>query len=177
MDREKFTLEEIGELEDYNYYTREQVKTALAQLGYGEPLMMIDAFYLKKDGKKGIGVKIVRWEDTQHHFGNIYRGVDQIEGLAQTFVLISHFGGKQPEGTKTLFDHLEEFDFIAPALTGAVLNIVVDESGYGEVKTGRTLFSRGRVVGARVDSERFDRVIARRARLQSSEVPVFPFQG
>lgn len=173
----RFTPEEIGQPGQYTYLPQEIVHAVLEELGYGDSKMLVDAFYINADGTLGVGVLQVTEGHCKDHFDEIFRGVDQVEALAQAYVLLDRFRGDLPPGVLTVFDSIKGFEFIKPVLAGATLNIAVNQEGYGEVFIGRNLASRGTVVGRRIEAERLGPHVAAVRKQQDRSKPLFPLQG
>ncbi len=136
--------------QNYTYHPFEEVKSALASLGYGPSKMLVDAVYVRKDGMQAVGVLTVTEGHCRDHFG-LFRGVDQGEAAGQTLILLHCFTDGIPEGQSPLLRHIA-IDTENPAPEGVVLNMFVDKTGNrGNIFSGRANVESGAGVISRVE--------------------------
>lgn len=181
--RKESLIEEVKSFPHaFETFPKPAVTDALAQLGYGPSKMLVDTFYLSKtDGPLGVGVLKVTKEHCKDHFG-LLRGVDQVEAIAQSFILTAHFSGKIEKGQRPLFREIEGFVFDLPVVEGAILNLLVRpvdfESeqfwGLGQVVVGNTTVASGTIEGSMSKQELIRRIVERREREQKRVDPHFP---
>lgn len=185
-EKREYPKIELGNREDYKYFSAEQVSSVLSGFGYGENMMRVHALYLHKDNSKAVGV----WRATQEdgHFINkpVLRGVEQYEAVAQTLLVALVLADKIPPEGKSVRLSSVGFDNAKPAIPPVELNTVLlfgdieDEhnlTGYGEVRRGTNILSQGYVSGAILDRGFSEALLARTQRQQKNAVNLFPFQG
>lgn len=170
------------ELQRFQRTHPDEVAEFLATLNYGPSKRLVDSFYLSPDKQTGVGVLQVREEMCSDHFG-ILRGVDSVEAIAQTAILHRYKRGELAD-IKPLFGGIHEAKFLGIATTGAVLNIVVQNSdatakgefgSYGWVLRSKTVLTEGEIFGVTTDTRKnlLDSLIRRAELLQRREQPLF----
>lgn len=179
MAREIFIPEELQKPSAYSSFSKDQVSRSLSELGYGPSKKLVDSFYLYAHDLIGVGVLTVTHEHCLDHF-QVFRGVDQVEAVAQTLILMYKFSGNLENNQRPLFKSIQGFEFDLPVVEGAVLNflvrsIVSDEfKGEGQVLVGKEVIAGGIIQGAAITEEFVERYMERRRRIQTRTSPLFP---
>lgn len=177
---------ELGNPEDYIYFSTERVSSVLAGFGYGENMMRVHALYLHEDNSQAVGV----WHATQEegHFKDnpVLRGVEQAEAIAQTLLVALILANKVPEGKSVRLASID-LDYKNTAIPPVDLNTVVllgEESGkgrnvisYGELFLGPNILSQGYVRGTIMETRTSERLLDTVRRQQANSVTLFPSQG
>lgn len=174
---------ELGDPTSYLYISHREVTSALEEFGYGPTKRFVDALYIAPDQQLGVGVLQVTQERCEDHFVNrpILRGVDQIEAMGQTLLLLLHFTGRIQEDHGPLFKAAEEVKWELPAVPPVDLNIVVkiletqgsQVTAYSQVMCGETIIARGMVSGVLAPRRAVNILCERRLRVQFRTVPLF----
>lgn len=184
-EKREYPKIELGYIEDYTYFSQEQVYSILSGFGYGEKMRRVNAVYINKDGLKAVGVWCAIQEEGHFKDRPVLRGVEQAESIGQTLLVALVLGNKVPEGQSPRLTSVE-IDYRNAAIPPVDLNTVVliGESekehelvGYGEVRCGGNILSQAYVSGAILDNRLSERLLDRTARQQANAVALFPFQG
>lgn len=163
-----------------------QTSQLLNEFGYGPTKKLVDSFYQSPDHSIGVGVLWVREKHCVDHFG-VLRGVDLVEAIAQSFLLLHHqigtFNTKVESFNigRPLFTEIKEAKFLILTTPGAILNIVVQNmtfpenkfNGYGWVLRGTTIITAAEIGGAFTSSEAIAVLKTRADSLQKRSKPLF----
>lgn len=176
---------ELGNPEDYRYFSAEQVSSVLSGFGYGENMMRVHALYLHDNHSQAVGVWRASQEDGHFKDNPVLRGVEQAEAVAQTLLVALVLANKVPEGKSVRLTSLD-LDYRNTAIPPVDLNTVVligasekehEVAIYGEVRRGANILSQGYISGAILDVRLSERLLERTRRQQENAVNLFPFQG
>lgn len=183
-EKRKYPKIELGDKEDYIYFSQEQVYSVLLGFGYGENMMRVHALYLHKDNSQAVGVWYAQQEEGHFKGRPVLRGVEQAEAIAQTLLVALTLANKVPEG-KTVRLTSVDLDYRNTAIPPVDLNTVVllgesekehEITGYGEVRCGERILTQGYVGGALLDNRLGERLLDRTRRQQENAITLFPFQ-
>lgn len=171
---------EIGDKDEYRYISTVETSKALELYGYGPKKRFVDALYISPDNSKAVGVLRVTEEHCVDHFvGNpVFRGVDELEAIAQTLLLLKHFSGEIGEGYTPRLEKSTVFPKW-PVIPPVDVNIVVAKlgdgsfGGYGRILCGETVVVEGIVAGSLLSKELGGRIISRRKRNQDNSPSLF----
>lgn len=180
-------LPEFGSPESFTYVSPEETFDILSQVGYGQNMMRADSFYYRASAEERVAVATYRIpaELCEGHF-DIHRGVEQVEGMAQATLLLARFTRPTDADVRPLFTGIRNYDFVAPAVPGMEINVLIKESklpegseqfqAEGEIVHGQQLLSYGIVRGVFAPGRLVDYKKTRQIRTVGKTQPVFPIR-
>lgn len=161
----------------YKHIPSKEVDQILSGLGYGPTKMLVDRFYISPDRTTGVGVLDVTEERCRDHYG-LFRGVDMIESMAQSYLLLYNLQGNEGVG-RPLFVGADEVRFNQISTIGGVLNTVAqlenceEFGGYAWTLRGTFVVAQA-IIRGRVTSHRGIEVLIKRATsMQERTKPLF----
>lgn len=173
---------EFGELERYQYFSREVIAAKLVEFGLGDSRQMVHAGYMRDDGALFVGVLHLDVESHRDHLIGlpILQGTLGVEAMEQAWVLMKMIRGEIGEGQTGRIADLDEIHFRHSVIPPADVNIVVGElldgRAYGQIRSGETVVTDGIFRGAIMSKEDAIRSAEKRIAAQSATQPLFPFQ-
>lgn len=182
MAKELLIQESLQNPDTFRAFSKDDVFKAFSDLGYGPSKMLVNSFYLRtSDNLSGVGVLTITPEHCSDHFG-VFRGIEQIEAVAQAAILVAKFSDRIPRGKRPLLREVEGFQFDFPIVEGAVINLMVqlnesDGSSFnalGQVVVGETIVSQGSFKGGIADERAVNILVRRRHAMQKRSEPLFP---
>ena|SRR3989344_7737727 len=178
---------EIGDPQDFTYYSKERVSGALDAFGFDNPHKMVDALGISTnpDTSMAVGVHEVTRERYKGHLkdNEILQGVLGLEAMAQTLILWKAMTGElNLDSQTTFFYQIKDTQFFHPVFAPAIVNVAVVQSQedpnsyYGQVLLGSTVITEAIIKGAVMTKEQAAILKRRRQILQARTEPLYPFQ-